>query len=97
MKKISAIAVVVFLVVSLMVVNTALAGSYTLSTTAEQDVQLETIATVEGVTVQDLINVKFLEHLNAALESLKRERIHAIRMAIDADPSKLDAVEAVLE
>ena len=53
---------------------TAEAGTYTITTTAEQDAQLDTVAEDYGITKDVLVQSKFVDHLAEALAIMDRKK-----------------------
>jgi len=78
----------------------AQAGSYTITTTAEQDASLSTLASDAGVSAQQLIDAKFSVYLQSALQkkaSMKARRIQRIVSDMSlSDAEKTAQVNAIM-
>ena len=88
MRKLTVVLMAVFcvMIASIVVPAKAEAGSYTITTTAEQDIQLQAAADFyEFATIQDLINTRFLEQIATSMENIKITKSRKIRRALSSD------------
>lgn len=97
MKKIVFVLILIVAVIASQVPYYAGAGSHTITTTTEQDVQLEAVAAEAGVSVNDLVQTKFVEHLAAALDAIDRKRKRSLsrewRTFTDDQKKRIEAIK----